>query len=186
MLSESVDRVVAFLRRFLVSEKSYEELPKAEPEPPANRSMDALANSFGFRMRTLHADLNRVLSVIGHRADPIETHRSDERQAWLYSIGRTHRDPLFVPAKRDAQGAVIAPARGRTGIVTNVQTTGKHGLRKAVDMRYVRIDGRPARRSDYLPTLERFAAHAPARYGIRWGGTFTGLRDEPHWEDLDS
>lgn len=166
------------------SKATYEQLPPAGKEPPVIRDPAALDASFRLRATMMQADLNRVLAVIGYRSMFDETYRTDERQRWLFSIGRTHRDPLYVPAK-DGK-----PAKGRTGIVTNVETSdGPHGRRKAFDLRYVRIDGRPARTADYVATLERFGKEAPARYGIRWGGFFatkTLSRDMPHWEDLDA
>lgn len=148
----------------------YAELPNAPAGPGDDshvmRSLDALAAN----ARPAFVDLERrfpaVLGPIGYKAVRAETVRSNERQEWLYGIGRRYKAP------------------GRTGIVTNARAaTGTHVRGEAADYDYVAIDPQMA------PNVEGLTAAlvtvADMMGGVlNWGGKWVALKDSRHWELL--
>lgn len=146
----------------------YADLPDAPAGPGDDahviHSLDALAAY----ARPAFVDLERrfpaVLGPIGYKAVRAETLRTNERQAWLYGIGRRYK------------------AQGRTGIVTNASAaTGKHVKGEAGDYDYVAIDPQMppnvAALTDALVSVADMMGDA-----LDWGGTWVALKDPRHWE----
>lgn len=148
----------------------YNELPQAPAGPGddshVKRSLEDLepwARASFLRLETRFAV---ALGPIGMRATRSETKRTQERQAWLWGIGRTWQAP------------------GRDGIVTNAQgASGPHVEGRAVDYDYVPLPDvmGPPDAADLMAALKGVADAARAD-GLEWGGEWVTLVDPRHWE----
>ena len=127
-------------------------LPEPPAEPAAIRTLDSLAPKFRIRVAAMLADMTT------RGFDPVisESLRTDERQAWLYGMGRDYDD-------------------GR-GVVT-MAPTGNHGWHKfglAVDV---------ISKRDQWDAPKRFwdaLGAAAFRHQLAWGGLWTKFADRPH------
>lgn len=127
-------------------------LPPPPPEPPVQRGIDCLAPLFRQKVQAMLANLTND----GFDAVIAESCRSDERQAWLYGMGREYDDDR--------------------GIVTNAPN-GNHSWHKfglAVDV-ISRKQGWNAPAAFWV-ALGR-AAH---KQGLAWGGAWPRFQDRPH------
>jgi hypothetical protein len=127
-------------------------LPPPPAEPPVMTSLDCLAPKFRARLVIMLSDLR------ARGFDPIvaESCRSDERQSWLFGMGRDYDD-------------------GR-GIVTNASTGlySWHHFGLAVDLTSkAHGDEAPARFWDAI-------GDACATHGLSWGGAWPRFADRPH------
>jgi hypothetical protein len=140
---------------------AYADLPQpTTPEPPADTDLGDLNSVSQPLFNQLQEDLANSLSAIGYNLTVLETLRSDERQTWLWGIGRLYQ------------------AAGRTGIVTNATTaTGRHATGDAVDFAYTPIS--VASPDQLHAVLGEVAADHPE---MIWGGNWVGLVDPAHWE----
>lgn len=127
-------------------------LPSPPPEPPEITSLDVVAPK-------LRAGITAAIEKLRQRGlDPIirETRRTDERQAWLFGMGRDYDD-------------------GR-GIVTNaasgIHTWHYYGC--AVDITS-RKDG-----DDAEGLFWYHVGIAVEAQGLAWGGRWTRFTDRPH------
>ena len=140
------------------------------PEPPAIKALEALRPEYQGPAKRLLERLNRALAPIGWEARVTETERTEERQRFLYGIGRLYRAP------------------GRTGTVTDIPNArGPHPQKRALDLAYV-PKPRAAPWKEARARIAAVAAELAARTDgerVKWGGTFklkNGSTDDPHWE----
>jgi hypothetical protein len=142
----------------------YDDLPACPPEPPTIKSLDVFGPGELNVFLSLEAQLAGALGPIGARPVRAETQRTQQRQEWLWGIGRLYKAP------------------GRTGIVTNEKTAkGSHVQLKATDYDYVPIH--PGTVLD--PDAVKAALSGVAVYmadDLVWGGNFKSLNDPRHWE----
>jgi hypothetical protein len=146
---------------------AYFALPDGPQEPGEDRSITSLMPAFQSPAMSLQAELNAILGPMGYEARVGETRRSAQRQLYLWGIGRLYKAP------------------GRSSIVTKIKTpsTDKHFQGLALDFVYRKIGGGEALEKDYLPVLQANASRLESKYGMRWGGNFSGsFKDWPHWE----
>jgi hypothetical protein len=150
----------------IVPVKSYDELPDPpSPEPETITSLDALPADHRAKFEVLEAQLSMALAAVGFGLRRLETLRTQERQSWLYGIGRDYKAP------------------GRTGIVTDQPNArGPHVEARAADYDY------PKLRAESVPS-DRDAALASVADAnsdvFTWGGNFhltSGETDPAHWE----
>lgn len=163
-----LDRVFVGLWNLLMpAVRRYEDLPDPPtPEPPVIRDLPPLDDRWEGHFVALEAEFARRLPAIGWSAKRGETLRTDERQEWLYGIGRSYKAP------------------GRTGIVTNARKgKGPHtpSQRRAVDYNYV-ATAKGADKSRLEMELDAIARDPRFAAVLTWGGHFKSLRDVPHWE----
>ena len=146
-------------------------LPKAGPEPPQDRRLATLAPDVRLAAEALIVEAARQ----GIALRVTETTRSRDRQAWLYSIGRTHSHPATGSEKR----LTDAPP-GRSN----------HESGRAIDLVPMKLEVPPAGAPDpaaikavawySFPAWEAIG-RIGEKIGLKWGGRWTS-RDLPHFE----
>ena len=128
-------------------------LPMAPPEPPIDRSLGKLAPLFGRKVE----ELITKLQALGWSPQVTETVRTNERQKWLYGLGRDYR------------------TIDRKGPVTNAKVAYKswHFYGLAIDMidREERWDAKSAFWAD--------VGMCCSILGLEWGGRWA-QPDLPH------
>lgn len=127
-------------------------LPAPPPEPGAVRSLDFLAPKLRIRIVALLDDMERR----DQDASIAESLRSDERQSWLYGMGREYDDGRGV--------VTMAP--------TAVHSWHWYGL--AVDITSLHF-------GDNAPGVFWYHLGKVAKsYGLTWGGDWPRFTDRPH------